>query len=371
MDDTQRNSENKNDLKVFKNLKRIDYRKILLKITENWTAKVLSLVLAILLYAFHQWSSMETRVVSVPLRVQTDANFTPAGDYGQQSVRVSLRGEPNSIYPIAENDIEAYLDLQGKTKGTYNAPVLVRKKGSALGVDPLEITVDPVEIFISIDRKENKSLPIRADTRGSLRNGYRLASWTLTPEHVTVDGPADVLANISEMVTEYIDFNDRDTDFSVTVRILNHEPLAAIRGSGTAEFKGVVQEILTQRTYENLSVTLKNLDPRFAVISPAPAGSLSVEGRERDLDRYTGREALSADCSRIQAAGDYTLPVDLIIPVYFNSTAYMPSSITITVQELPPSDQDAETEPAEGDESPIVSGSPPTAINGSPTAVAE
>jgi YbbR domain-containing protein len=337
------------DFKTLKNLQKIDYRKLLLKITKNWAAKVLSLVLAILLYVFHQWASMETRVFSAPLKVETDAGFTPASDYGQQSVRVSLRGEPNGIYPIAENDIEAYIDLRGKGKGSYNAPVLIRKKGSALGVDPLEISVDPVEISISLDRKTSKSVPIRADTRGSLQDGYRLASWTLTPDHVTVDGPADVLADITEMATDDISLDGRDADFSVTARILNHEPLAALRGSGTVEFKGEVQEILSTRTYENLPITLKNLDPRFTAAAAPSTGSLIVEGRKRDLDRYSGLEALSVDCSHIQAAGTYTLHVELSLPVYFNSTARSPTSVTLTVQEPPPPEEAAQPTDAPAD----------------------
>jgi YbbR domain-containing protein len=310
---------------------KLDYRKILLKIAENWTAKVISVVLAILLFAFHKTVSMQERFFSVPLHIETDGNYTPSSPY-EQTIRVSLRGEANSIYPILANDVVAYINLKGKSKGTYRVPVLVRKKGTALGVDPLEITVEPVDISLTLDHKVSKLVPLKANTRGSLRDGYELADWSLTPDQARVDGPADVLAGISELLTEDVELEGRDTDFSFVVSILNYEPLALIRGNATAEFKGFVREILSQKTYENLPITLKNLDgTRFNAALNIESGSLTVEGRRRDIDRYTALDAFSVNCAEIQEAGNFTLPVETAIPVYFNMTAKVPATVTVTV----------------------------------------
>ncbi|MDR2793541.1 MAG: hypothetical protein LBB61_07735 [Treponema sp.] len=319
-------------------MKKPDYRKVLLKIAENWTAKVISVVLAILLFAFYKAASMEERFFSVPLLVETDGNYTPSSPY-DQTIRVSLRGEANSIYPITEDDVIAYIDLKGKNKGTYRVPVQIRKKGTALGVDPLEIKVEPGEISLTIDLKISKMIPLKTNTRGSLRSGYQLAGWSLMPEQVAVDGPADVLAHISELFTEDVELDDRDSDFSAVVNILNHEPLAIIRGGTTAEFKGVVQEILLLKTYENIPITLKNMDSaRWTAILNIDNGSLSVEGRQRDLARYTALDAFSVNCAEIQEAGTFSLPVEVNIPVYLNATASAPKTVTVTVQDAEPSD---------------------------------
>ncbi|MDR1220765.1 MAG: hypothetical protein LBK73_14295 [Treponema sp.] len=318
-------------------MKTLDYRKMLLKIAENWTAKALSVVLAILLFAFHKASSMEERFFSAPLRLEIDGSYTPSSPY-EQTIRVGLRGEANSVYPILEDDIIAYIDLKGKTKGTYRIPVQIRKKGTALGVEPLEIKVEPGEISLTIDHKASKTVQLKTNVRGSLRDGYQLAGWSLTPEQAVVDGPADVIANISELFTEDVEIDDHDSDFSVVVNILNHEPLAILRGGATVEFKGVVQEILSQKTYENIPIILKNLDSaRWTAILNIENGSVSVEGRQRDLDRYTALDAFSVDCAGVQEAGSFSLPVDVNVPVYLSATASAPKMVVVTAQIAEPS----------------------------------
>ncbi|MDR0556940.1 MAG: hypothetical protein LBG43_03585 [Treponema sp.] len=337
-------------------MKTLDYRKMLLKIAENWTAKVISVVLAILLFAFHKASSMEERFFSAPLRLEIDGSYTPSSPY-DQTIRVGLRGEANSVYPILEDDIIAYIDLKGKTKGTYHAPVQIRKKGTALGVEPLEIKVEPGEISLTIDHKASKTVPLKTNVRGSLRNGYHLADWSLSPEQAVIDGPADVIANISELFTEDVELGDHDSDFSVVVNILNHEPLAILRGGATVEFKGVVQEILSQKTYENIPITLKNLDStRWTAILNIENGSLSVEGRQRDLDRYMALDAFSVDCAGIQEAGSFSLPVDVNVPVYLSATASAPQMVIVTAQvAAPPATGEAAGEqPSGGDGEAVV-----------------
>jgi YbbR domain-containing protein len=319
-------------------MRKPDYRKVLLKIAENWTPKVISVVLAILLFAFYKTASMEERFFLVPLHVETDGNYTPSSPY-DQTIHVSLRGEANSIYPILEDDIIAYIDLKGKDKGTYRVPIQIRKKGTALGVDPLEIKVEPSEVSLSIDHKVSKMVSLKTNIRGSLRSGYQLAGWSLMPEYAAVDGPADVLAHISELFTEDVELNDRDSDFSIVVNILNHEPLAIIRGGTSVEFKGIVQEILSQKNYENIPITLKNIDSiHWTAILNIDTGSISVEGRQRDLDRYTALDVFSVNCAGIQEPGTFSLPVDVNLPVYLNVTASAPKMVTVTVQEVEPSD---------------------------------
>jgi YbbR domain-containing protein len=220
--------------------RKMDYRKLFLKIAENWPAKVISIMLAILLFVFHKADSLEKRVFSAPMHIEMDGNYTLASP-ADQSARITLRGEANSMYSVLENDIEAFVNLKGKGKGTYRAPVQIRRKGSALTADSFEISVYPIEISLTIDYKASKYVRVSPKTRGSPKDGYWLVSSSLTPENSVIEGPADALAAITELFTEDIDLEGRDSDFSVMVDIVNYEPLAVIRGNPTTEFKGVIR----------------------------------------------------------------------------------------------------------------------------------
>ena len=127
--------------------------KLLAKITEKWPVKVLSLAAAIIISVFYRMHTLETRFFTVPLVVISSETLVPAGSF-PGSVRISLRGEAEGIQQILEEDIEAFIYLGRYTsEGSYRVPVQIHKKGSALGIEPLEISVLPIEIPLVLERR--------------------------------------------------------------------------------------------------------------------------------------------------------------------------------------------------------------------------
>jgi hypothetical protein len=317
-------------------MRSINGRKLLLKIIENWPAKVLSIALAIVLFMFHRMSVLENRFFSVPLRLELNNVLTPASSYPHM-VRVSLRGEANSIFPILEEDIEAYLDFSRyNEKGKYRAPVQIRKRGTALGVEPLEISVDPLEVAVELDEKLNKYVPLKPNFGGYLESGYEMVSYTLTPTQVVVDGPRSLVEQLAELPTEVIEIGGRNEDFTTTVNILNRESLIQIRGDGTAEFRGFVKKLIIIRSFEDLPVMISGLDDKFTAVMEVARGSIRIEGNQNELERYSpalNANILTLDCSGITEAGSYTLPVQADIPAMFTLIRSDPTAVTIQVRE--------------------------------------
>ncbi|MDR1899577.1 MAG: hypothetical protein LBQ55_06190 [Treponema sp.] len=308
-------------------------RKLLAKAAENWPAKVLSVALAIILFVFHRMSTLENRFFSVPLNVELDSVLVPASSYARM-VRVSLRGDANSIFPILEDDIEAYVDLKKyQSEGWYRAPVQVRKKGTALGVEPLEISVDPMEISLQLDHKISKYVPLTANLRGSLQNGYDLISYTLTPTQVVVDGPLNVVEAVSELYTDYIDLDGRDADFSVTVSVLNRDPLLVIRGNGAAEFRGFVRKPVPVRNFEEIPIMINGLNENFRAELDIKTGSVRVEGNQEILDSFTlPLSFLAVDCSNLAREGVYVLPLTVNLPEGLSLVRKEPEEVTVSVR---------------------------------------
>jgi hypothetical protein len=307
-------------------------RKLLDKAAENWPAKVLSVALAIILFVFHRMSSLEDRFFSVPLTVEVNSSLIPASSYTRM-IRVSLRGDANSIYPILEDDIEAYIDLRNfESPGWYRAPVLIRKTGTALGVEPLEISVEPIEIPLELDRKISKYVPLTANLRGNVPSGYDLISHTLTPTQVVVDGPLTLLGNISELYTDFIDLDERNENFSVTVKILNRDPLIVIRGSGTTEFHGFIQRMVPVRNFTDLPISLRGLDENLEAELEVNSGSVRLDGDQNRLALFgPPPDFLYADCSTVTGSGTYTLPLKVDLPAGINLARQEPQSVILTV----------------------------------------
>jgi hypothetical protein len=307
-------------------------RKLFAEVVKNWPAKALSVGLALLLVVFHQMSSLEERFFSVPLKVEGGGSLSPTAPYARP-IRVSLRGDPNEIYPIVENDIEVFIDLSPYTEpGTYRVPVQVRKKGSALGIEPLEISLDPLEISLELDRRVSKTVPLTPNFQGAVESGYELVSYTLLPAQVDISGPEKVVGTISELSTGVIDLDKRQEDFSLRTAVLNGDPLVSIRGEGAVEFRGAIREQVVLREFDNIPIALANLDLRFAARPDRETGIVRLQGGRRGLGNYDPPEDfLSLDCSSIRSPGTYTLPVAVNIASFFNLEGWEPEQVNVFI----------------------------------------
>jgi len=310
----------------------LNNKKLIVKIIENWPVKVLSIVLAFILFIFHRLNTMTTRPLSIPLAIETNSALTPASAY-PRTVRVTLRGEDNSIQSIADNDIEAYVDLtKYESEGSYSAPVLIRKKDSALGIEPLEIVVYPLKISVQLDRKISKTLPLTAVINGRVADGFNLISHSISPSEITVTGPFGLLESVAEIKTEPIDLDGRNSDFSMEVHIANLNPLFVLRGSSTAKFSCFINPTVSVRSIDGIAITLKGLHPDFEADTGGRTGSIRIEGNQPQLDGFRPPpDFFVVDCSDISEPGTYTLPIMVDLPPDFSLIRREPEELILTV----------------------------------------
>ncbi|MDR1929301.1 MAG: hypothetical protein LBQ44_01605 [Treponema sp.] len=323
-----------------------DSKKLLAKITEKWPAKVLSLVAAIIFFIFHHMSGLEERFFSVPLRLEISNDLVPSSPY-PKNIRISLRGDANSIFPVNEADVEAYLDLtKYREPGSYKAPVQVRKTGTALETDSLEIGVDPMEITITLDTKISKTVSLTPDLDGSLEDGYELVSYTLNPPKVLIEGPTGLVNSVEELSTEAVDLEGRNSDFSVQIHIINENPLLMIRGDGMAEFKGYIRELIMIRSFGGIPIAVSGLDGSFQAELPVKEGGVRVEGPQNTLERFDAALiTLTVDCSQILSPGTYTIPLNAAVPEGITVSRLEPAEIQVLIGAVEGSGEGEEEEP--------------------------
>jgi len=217
--------------------------KLLAKIIEKWPAKVLSVAAALIISVFYRMNTLETRFISIPLMLESADSLIPSSSYAS-TVKVSLRGEANSINPILEEDIEAYIDLKKYNKeGVYRIPVQIRKNGSALGVEPLEISVVPIEITLVLEQKTIRNIPVYPVFSGNIAEGYEMTGQSITPAEVTAEGPKSALEAIYEFNTDTVILDGRYENFTVMANIINDNPQITIHGSRICEYSGTVRRI--------------------------------------------------------------------------------------------------------------------------------
>jgi YbbR domain-containing protein len=227
----------------------LNTRKFLEKVTEKWHIKVLSVAVALVIFIFYRMNTLETRFFTVPLQIEANEYLIPVSSFAN-TVRINIRGEAGGIHAILEEDIEAYIDLNKyATEGTHRIPVQIRRKGSALGIGPLEISVIPIEIPLSLEQKVSRNIPVFPVFSGAIAQGYELTSQSIIPERVAAEGPRSILDNQFEFITETIDLEGRYGNFSVLAGIVNANPLITIHGNRMIEYRGVIRRIVRESDF--------------------------------------------------------------------------------------------------------------------------
>lgn len=310
----------------------------------NWPAKVLSLFAAILLFTFYRLNRLEDRYISVPLTVALGDEFLPSSQY-PRSVRVTLRGESNALFTIQEDDVRASLDLSAfHAEGQYRAPVQIERKGTALGVDPLEIRTDPSDIAVTLEHRATRVVPVTPAFKGFLEPGYELLSFDLVPSEIEVSGPASAVGRVSDVQTDFIELTGRNSDFTVKSRVIKKESLVSITGSDSVEFRAVVQRSLAIKTFPGVSIEGENLSGALMLGSPLPAGSVRVRSSTTDIAGFSPSPGiLFVDLSEIRAPGTYAVKVQSRAPDGFSVERFDPQTVQVTVAAAGTSVQGAAT----------------------------
>ncbi|MDA8424728.1 MAG: CdaR family protein [Treponema sp.] len=303
------------------------------RMTANWPAKVLSLAAALLLFFFYRLNRLEDRYISAPLSVIMNDEFVPSSQI-PRTVRITLRGDSNSLFKIQDDDLRASLDLsQFHGEGVFRAPVHIEQRDTALGVDPLMIQVEPAEVAVNLERKLTRTVPVTPTFRGFLDPGYELVSFDITPPEVEITGPASAVNRSSDVSTDFIELTGRNSDFDVAVRLVKKDSLISLTGPDTVDFRAVVQKSLAVRTFEGLDIVPTGLADSLSVVSVMPKGIVTVRSSTSDISGFQPAPGvLSLDCSSVRGPGTYTLTVVASVPDGYTLERYEPKTVTVVVE---------------------------------------
>jgi len=302
------------------------------RLVADWPAKALSLAAAFLVFLFYHLNRLEERFVSVPLSVVQGEEYVPSTML-PRSARLTLKGEPGALVTILEEDLRVSVDLSGaKAEGIAHAPLTVERRGSALGVDPLEISIDPAEVTVNLERKATKIVPITPSFRGYLSPGYELSTFDLEPAQAEISGPAGAISRTIDLSTDFIELTGRTSDFEAEVRIFPKDPLITVAGKQLSRFRATVQEAIEYRRFDGVAVEIAGLAEGFALAEAPPLCSLRVQSsREQLRDFILPANAVTLDLSGIKRAGIYNLPLVARLPEGFAIDSVTPESVAIRV----------------------------------------
>lgn len=184
---------------------------------ENKGLKLLSLLIAFLLFFAARQPMSDVRLVGVPLEFRgIGPGLEISGDISQ-TVSVRLHGPRDVIRNIIPNQLAAIANLNDKEQGER---VVQLKTADVLRPDGVEVLrIEPASIKLRIEPTRTRVIPIEPRFIGKLATGLEIYRALPDPATVEIAGPESHVNQIERAPTESIQLEGRTASFTTVVDV--------------------------------------------------------------------------------------------------------------------------------------------------------
>jgi hypothetical protein len=323
----------------------MNIKQILFRLIENWPVKIICLVFAVFLSEFYRGTLLDRRSLIIPLTVENNGSLAPAEQYPAK-IKVTIWGDATGIGSIGESDITAFINMSDfKNEGTYRIPIKVRLAGTVTPIGNMEISTEPSILTLRLATNVHKQVPVSLSLRGIPADGYEVIESSLEPDTVEIEGPAELVEKITELVTEPLSVEARTSGFSGTAAIINNNPLISIVGKAQVQSMVKINETTIQKKFDNIPIYFENENKELSITAEIKIGSLEVQGPKKLLETWHPSEnILTVSCESITEPGVYTLPIVPVLSAEYSKLKILqinPKSVQITAEftEAPEDDE--------------------------------
>jgi YbbR domain-containing protein len=306
---------------------------------DNFLLKVMALAIAVSLVV----TKRDDRVIIVKKMVGLELK------YPDDRVLISMM--PPQIELTIEGPYQAIRKFEEERENTPFDPYHIQFNGSENGIYnfqrdyyslPARLNlkaISPSSMVVTFDEKIEKRLAVSASFTGKLPEGYQLKSHTLSPDFVTAFGPKSVLDKLDNLDTRAVTLRDKTSDGVLEVA-LKDPPLFVEFSidSPRVNLRVVVEELIEERVFENISLGLKgSLLNKTVKITPSSV-SVTVKGPLRvigglkltQLKPYVDLSKVDGDDVQVMAVGLDSPPARIKWAINPNKVSLVTSMSTQT-----------------------------------------
>jgi YbbR domain-containing protein len=275
--------------------------------------------------------TLDTKI-SKPVQVMVDVSDPPVGlQLGTITVTpdaVAVTGPSALVDRVVSARVTATIDGSGVNIDRDVQPDAVDANGEIVtGVD-----VEPVTVRLEIpvfENLENRTIPVNPVVTGRPGAGFRIASVTVDPQVVTVEGDLDQLAALVSADTAPLAISGATRNVTAEVPFTLPTGVTAI-GVETARVTVRIEPVTETRTF-TAGVQLDGRDPGFQYVAADTQVLLTVFGTTADLDRLAASPiVIAVDVGGLEP-GTHEVPVVPSLDSVYTVAAVSPESITVTV----------------------------------------
>lgn len=310
----------------------MNIKKLIEKVTENWSVKILCFALAVFIYMFHIISMLDRKSLIVPLNVVADGILVPL-DALPQNIKVTVRAKSDVIATITSSGISAQLYLTDFTEpGVYDVPISVSLSNELMLVEPLEVFVKPDKIPVLLDKKVQKYLSVEPSISGEPSHGYVIHSVSVVPSSVKVVGPASIVEKTECIYTDKVNVKGASKGLSAVVGLDSTIKILTVLPEEDFRVTVAIEEAKTSATFKDITPHILHLNDDLLINSAVPSVSFTIEGSVSQLEKYKLTDStVSLDCASILQDGEYTLPFIFSLPQGLSVGEYSPKTALLAV----------------------------------------
>lgn len=169
----------------------------------NIGLKVLSLIIAVLLWLAVARAPMTEVAVHVPLEFQHMPDSLEISTERLPQVQVRVRGPERLVRALDQAEVHATIDLFGAHPGERTFDLTGRQIQVPHGIEVVQVV--PSQFRISFDRRATKRLEVHPRVIGTFASGYHIADVYADPAEVTIAGPEKHVEAIDSAITDPVD----------------------------------------------------------------------------------------------------------------------------------------------------------------------
>lgn len=221
--------------------------------TENLLLKIVSLIIAFLLWGFLMIEKKSEIALSVPVRVENIPAGVVITDAPPSDLRVVVRGRRTQLGSISDRVLPYQIDLSGAKPGVSSFDVIAAKINLPRGLQI--VTISPAQFDVRLSPVLEKNLPVVVRFRGALPPGYKLVGYKVEPDVINIAAAREDLQDLDMLETEPIDLSVMRGDLQLTADLTLGDLHILDITTHSVEVMVNVEEQLEERTIGNVPVT--------------------------------------------------------------------------------------------------------------------
>ena len=177
------------------------------------------------------------------------------------------------------------------------------------------------EMQVKVPVKTTKEVPLEIIVRESAGSTLEQTKYTISPRSVTLAGEKEVLDGISAITLDTVYLQDISQSQTMYYEIIAPENTEIVSDIKNATVTFTVTGV-TEKTFTVSRFLVERVKEGFTGQCVTESIQVTLRGLAAEINAITGEEIVAViDFSSLSSAGEYTLPVNIVVSGYENVSA--------------------------------------------------